>query len=82
VRWLALLLTLVPGAAWAACGPLEKVAQYLVDIHGETPQVTFASEEVIYILYASRTAWTLVGVRGPIGCIVADGKAWKIHGAL
>jgi len=79
---LAALLALVPGVAWANCGPADKVAQYLLDYFGERPQVTFSAPEIIYTLYVGSNGWTLVGVKGDVACIVTEGKAWKFHGTL
>lgn len=82
MKRLALLLALLPGTAWANCGPAANVAKYLLENFGERPQVTFVAPEIVYTFYAGRESWTLVGVRGDVACIVTEGKAWKIHGTL
>lgn len=79
---LVLLGVLLPGVAWANCGPAANVAGFLLDNFGEKPQFTFASDEIVYTFYASPKSWSLVGVRGNVGCIVTEGKAWKFHGTL
>ncbi len=79
---LVILGVLVPGLAWANCGPASKVASFLLDNFGERPQVTFIAPEIAYTLYASSSSWTLVGVKGDVACIVTEGKAWKFHGTL
>lgn len=79
---LALLGMLLPGVAWASCGPADKVAGFLLDNFGEKPQVTFISDEIVYTFYAGPKSWSLVGVKGDVGCIVTEGKAWKFHGTL
>jgi hypothetical protein len=82
VKKLALLLTLLPGTAWANCGPANAVARYLLDNFGEVPQVTFQAPEITYTFYAGTKSWTLVGVKGDVACIVTEGKAWKFNGTL
>jgi hypothetical protein len=79
---LALLGVLLPGIAWANCGPAANVAGFLLDNFGEKPQFTFISDEIVYTLYAGSKSWSLVGVKGTVGCIVTEGKAWKFHGTL
>jgi hypothetical protein len=83
VRYVLVLLgVLLPGVAWASCGPADKVAAFLLDNFGEKPQVTFVSPDITYTLYAGPKSWSLVGVKGTVGCIVTEGKAWKFHGTL
>ena len=79
---LALLGVLLPGIAWASCGPAANVAGFLLDNFGEKPQVTFISDEIVYTFYAGPKSWTLVGVKGDVACIVTEGKAWKFNGTL
>lgn len=79
---LAAMLSLVPMEALAKCGPAANIAAFLFDKYGEKPQISFAAEEILYTLYARREGWTLVGVKGDTACILTEGKAWKIHGAL
>lgn len=82
MKKLALLLALLPGVAWANCGPAQGVARYLLDNFGEMPQVTFQAPEITYTFYAGPQSWTLVGVRGDVACIVTEGKAWKFNATL